>query len=241
MLLHGSCWGPNQHLGFKKGHPSVSKYKSLCLECISFAHKPIVLWDLLFVRVLQFTHLHFKSVSCGMCKELMGHLHRTAGRAQLDTAELTARKNCCQKGSSNRMLHMYKLSCKCSSAKNIFNWFSTPSLDKDLFLFVTIQICQALHFTDIQNNASWRHNLISPFIYPYFLNYEWLCVYFSLIFHKYLIFILALITFSSSSYNPQLNFSYNLRLTMQLDIISPLIDLEAMQRQSCTFTIPVFL
>lgn len=177
-----------------------------------------------------------------MCKELMGNLHCTTEIPQVDTGKLAGHKNRCQKGSSKRMRHMYKLPCKCTSAKNIFKLFSISSLAKEFFLICNcIQICQALHFTGTQKNASWRHNLISLFLYPYFLNYEWFCVYFSLIFHKYLIFILALITFSSSSYNTQLNFLYNSRLTMQLDIISPLIDLEAMQRQSCTFTISVFL
>jgi len=60
-------------------------------------------------------------------------------------------------------------------------------------------------------------------------------------FHKYLIFVLQLITFPFYSYNPQMNFLYNLRTTMQLGILSPLTDLEAMQRQSCTFTISVSL
>lgn len=55
------------------------------------------------------------------------------------------------------------------------------------------------------------------------------------------IYELALITFPFYSFNSQLIFLYNLRMTMQLGILSPLIDLEAMQKQSCTFTISVFL
>lgn len=137
---------------------------------------------------------------------------------QVDTGKHTGHKNCCQKGSSNRMLHT-QVSFTAIRLKYIyFYWylrFKCILISQRIFPICNYtQIRQVLLLTDIQKNASWRHNLVSLFLYPYFLNYEWFCVYFSLMFQKCLIFVLALITFPFYSYNSQLIFLYNLRTTM---------------------------